>query len=376
MSGTLVGVVDCLHTSGAVPLLVDRQQNVFVNVYDFMQRHVTVGNAALHASNFGSGGTGFDYHDGANPAGENAWAVFRFLASASSIRTTDFYVLIQWAENSAIGASPGDPGSFENGTFTDGIGIMMAYREDGGDPWNGTTNANGADTKGTPVWTGTGLHVMSEYNETGARSADKEDLSLLLDTSSSTSVRFHCCGDADGMWFARDGGFGNSISGTLDQVAYLGVYIPRAGLAVSSPYIFGSNVISVLPASQSMVTGDASGHIGTDASQGVYAYRVHKLTFAEQLQQPEDIGNGLEYVDLPLYVSSLAVNESMNKGFIGSLSPDIIRLAYGPANGSANAAFTRAFLGDSATAADYKFSLAWGGGAGPNLAPDRDGLVF
>lgn len=375
MSGTLVGVVDCYHDSAGIPLVADRQKNIFVNLYDFMQRHVTVGNATLHASNYGAGAAGFDYHDGANPVGENAWAVFKFLASASSVRTTDFYVLIQWNDTAVVGTAPGNPASMENGT-ADGSGIMMAYREDGGDPWNGTTNANGADTKGTPVWAGTGLHVMSKYNETGARSTNKEDLTILWDIGNSTTSRFHMCGDADGMWFAYDGTGGSNADGDIESITYLGVYTPRSDLVIPNPYILAANQISVLSNALLNSTASDNGIIGIDESRGVVGFHSHRLGFISNLQQPENLSAGLEYMDLPIYVSRPQTEDAVEYGLLGHLPTNIIRLAYGPANGSANAAFTRAFLGDSAIAADHKFSLAWGGGAAPNLAPNRDGSVF
>lgn len=371
MSGTLVGVVDCYHTVNAA----NGNKNTFVNLYTFMQRHVTVGNATLHASNYGNGASGFDYHDGANPAGENAWAVFKFLASASSIRTTDFYVLIQWATNSSFGASPGNPGSIENATG-DGVGIIMAYREDNGDPWNGTTNANGADTKGTPVWTGTGLHVLTKYNETGARSTNKEDLVQLWDLGAASSTRVHMCGDADGMWFAYDGAFGSTADDDIESLTYLGVYTPRSDLTVPNPYIIAGNMLNVLNGSFLDATPDDNGHMGIDQSRGAVGFRVIRLGFISSIEQPEDLSNGLEFVDLPLYIVRKQSEDAVEYGLLGHFPTDIVRLAYGPANGSANAAFTRAFLGNSATAFDHKFSLAWGGGAAPNLVNDRDGLVF
>ena len=372
MSGTLVGVVDTYHTPGSP---ANGNQEVFVNLYDFMQRNVTVGNAALHASNYGSGGTGFDYHDGANPAGENAWAVFRFLASASSLRTTDFYVLIQWADTDAFGASPGNPGSLSNGTG-DSVGFMMAYREDGGDPWNGTTNANGADTKGTPVWAGTGLHVLSELNETGARSTNKEDLTYIYDVGTASSSRVHMCGDADGMWFGNDGQSGSGSNGTLDNIYYLGVYTPRADLAITNPYIITSSFQPYLQASSSYTLSSASGAMSLTESRNAARVGLRCRDYIWSFSHPEDLGAGPEYIEFPIELARSATYDSEEFGLLGHLNTDIIRLTYGPANNSANAAFTRAFIGDTNSTNDHKFSLAWGGGSAPDTAITRDGVVF
>lgn len=366
MSGTLVGVVDCRILETAT----NGNKNTFVNLYKFMQRNVTVGNATLHASNYGSGGTGFDFSDEANPPGENAWAVFKFLASASSLRTTDFYVLIQWADAATIGSSPGNPASFNNSTSLDGVGIMMAYREDNGDPWNGTTNANGADTKGTPVWAGATLHVMTEQNETGARSTNKEDLLHLGDPSSNQS-RIFMCGDADGMWFGND----YSLNQTLDEIHYIGTYTPRADLTIPNPYIMVSDVGGILDISGSIDRSNASGVIAVDESRGVTGVRLHaRFTWASG---PERFGGGpIKYVELPILISKMIGEDNVEYGLIGHLNTDIIRMADNVTQGSTNAAYTRAYLGQSTTYGLQKLSLAWGGGAAPFLSPDRAGVVF
>lgn len=54
--------------------------------------------------------------------------------------------MCQWADTNLFGAAPGNP-ALLNGATTDGVGIQVAFRDDGGNPWNGTSNFNGADTK-------------------------------------------------------------------------------------------------------------------------------------------------------------------------------------------------------------------------------------
>ncbi len=369
MSGTVVGVVDCLHDSALVAAAADRQQNGFINVYDFMQRNVTVGNATLHASNFGSGGTGFDYHDGVNPAGENAWAVFKFLASASTVRTTDFYVLIQYAEFAGFGAAPGDPGELDGDSgFDDGVGIMMAYREDNGDPWNGTTLANGADTKGTPVWAGTGLHVLSEINETGASSTNKESCDQLFDPGSGTPSRIWCIGDADGMIFMEDGANDN----TLNNVLYLGVYTPRADLTIPNPYVMIDNFNVT---STEFTRNNESGVMSVTQSRGVVGLITHRpeiSLFADN----ETLTGSNTRLDFPIYVRRPQAQDAVEYGLLGYIPPNLMRVNYGMPNFSTSAAFDRAYMGQSGSLGTYKFSLAYGGGAAPGLAPDRDGVVF
>lgn len=370
MSGTIVGVVDCLHDNALVVLDADRQQNTFVNLYDFMQRNVAVGNAALHASNFGSGGTGFDYHDGANPAGENAWAVFRFLASASSVRTTDFYVLIQWAHNSTFGNAPGNPGELDGDSgFGDGVGIAMAYREDGGDPWNGTTNANGADTKGTPVWAGTGLHVMTEINETGASATNKESCTRVFH-GGATDMRLWCVGDADGMVFLQDVSVDNDVDAVYG--AYLGVYTPRADLTIPNPYVMIWDLdVDVTDNDRN----DNSGCMSVTESRGVVGVRMHRPA-ASSFSNTENLNGSVTRLDFPIYVVRTQAQDPVEYGLLGYLPTNLIRVNHGMPSFSTSAAFDRAYMGHSSSQATYKFSIAYGGGAAPGLAADRDGVVF
>jgi len=365
MSGTFVGIVDSYHPGNDPD---GNNRNTFVVLYNFMQRHVTVGNATLHASNFGSGGTGFGYLGSANPAGENAWAVFKFLASASSVRTTDFYVLIQWADTSAIGTAPGDPGSFENSSL-DGVGIMMAYREDNGDPWNGTTNANGADTKGTPVWAGAGLHVMSKYNETGARSTNKEDLTHLWDVGSADPNIVHMVGDADAMFLAYYSYTGDFI----DRAHYLGAYTPRDGLVIPNPYVMTGNFTSLLQTN--VTSGNSSGIMGITESRNAVAMVLHRQNL-DTFYQPADVGNGYEYVEAPIMLSRYGGDDAVEFGWLGHLNTDIVQLAFNQPLNSATPTFNRAYLGNNANAGEYRFSVKWGSGAPPSSGRSREGIVF
>lgn len=367
MSGTLVGVVDSLINGANTPLFSDRYKNAFSNLYKFMQRHVTVGNATLHASNFGSGGTGFDYHDGANPSGENAWAVYKFLASASSVRTTDFYVLIQWAYSSTFGASPGNPGA---GDIADMIGVAMAYREDNGDPWNGTTNANGADTKGTPVWTGTGLHVFPERNESGSWSTNKEGLKyvLLPDTGGGADYRTFFVGDADGLLILGDADDDNDLDSL--QTMYLGVYTPRADLTIPNPYV----LISDITGSGTRID-QHGGVMSVTESLGVTGVQLYFPT-SSTFGSPETLDGGSKWLDFPYYLIRPQSEDAVEYGLLGHLPTDLVRLNYGVPNYTVNAAFTRAIMGETNSNGSTKLSIAYGGGAAPGIAGDRIGVVF
>jgi len=147
--GTLVGNADVSFNFASSP---DANQAVFTAIWRFFNGVMRSSSyAQLVAVNYGSGGGSTNYADENNPFGENAFQVWR-LPSGSSLCPVDVYVMFQWADSSAFGSSPGDPGLLNGGT-ADGVGVAVAYRDDGGSPWNGTTVGSGSDTKGTPVWT-------------------------------------------------------------------------------------------------------------------------------------------------------------------------------------------------------------------------------
>ena len=141
----------------------EHNQEHYVAWVNFFRHCETNGLCTVVASQYGSGGTGEDFHDQANPAGENAFTYAEWDAG-----TLRFGVLVQWADASNFGSSPGNPALLSDTTF-DGVGLQMAFREDGTSPWSGTTNDNGADSKGTPVWTpGTStVHVFPRSNNPG-----------------------------------------------------------------------------------------------------------------------------------------------------------------------------------------------------------------
>jgi hypothetical protein len=246
---------------------------MFVTLKLFLDQHVTAGNAALHASNFGDSASGFDFTGGSNPAGENAFAVYRFLASASASRTTDFYILIQWADTSSFGSAPGNLGTLDSAT-ADGVGLVMAFRTDGGDPWTGTTNADGTDTKGaTPgtgdVWAGTGVTVL---DRAGAGANNENTRRVFADHTAVSRV--HMVGDADTVVIWSDSGDDN----TVNYLTVFGAYLPLSGIAAPNPYfMLNLQNFSSYPATTSLFGSSGSyngGLVGLDDSAGTQAFSV------------------------------------------------------------------------------------------------------
>lgn len=125
-----------------------------------------------------SASLGMDYWDERAPIGNHAWAVFEFTQAYPK-----FWVLLQLGVSTQVAADatggtayndengfgntfpgfpgklllPWAPGSTNTGAITDstnhsGVGISIAMERNGNSPWRGTTNDDGADTKGNPVW--------------------------------------------------------------------------------------------------------------------------------------------------------------------------------------------------------------------------------
>lgn len=376
MSGTTCFSVDHYISTATQGTVQNAQQAAFTTLYNYFQQHVAAGNATLHASNYGNGGTGFDFHDGANPSGENAWAVFEFLASASTKRTTDYYVLIQWADTTAFGNSPGNPGQIDRAS-TDGVGICVAYREGGGSPWGGGTAAAGADAKSTPVWTGTGLRVLKRTNvpshsglPAGTDSVAMDDTTRIVDMA--TLHRLSYIGDADMHMIMYDP---NDTGAT--RFIMFGVYDPLDNLNTVNPYFFFRQNTTPEAATQFGVynntSGPAGGITGRDSTKDV-------------------VGGGLTWLDNGIQVAQLAPNhqfapqgasqydawpvylydwEGNNRGVCGIIDPDFALQVWGPADRDTNAALTRVYFGYGS--GNSKWCILWDGVNTPGSTSTRGG---
>lgn len=359
-------------------------QALFVTTYNFLQQHVTAGNATLHASFYGNGGaTGFDYHDGANPAGGNAWAVFKFLASASTERTFDFYVMIQWADSGVFGTGGGSPGRINGGT-ADGCGICLAVRQDGGDPWGGSTAADGTDTKSATVWVPGGSIVSvvdracgSPPGATSGSYVTNLENTLRYGDIAGTSAkaRLHFYGDADALFFS-----GTVFdAGDYSNHFYVGLYKPPANLNVATPLVTmvssatGSPGDAAIYGTATGVTSRAGGLLGRNPASGAGACEL-QINQDYVLQQPNP-----QYVldgGVPLYdgfPKELRYGDGSEEGFVGLVDPAIISTVRGPVSGSTTAAFDTAYLGSPQGSATPKHAIPWDGSTAIGVGFTRAG---
>lgn len=210
MSGSLCASYDHYSYTGNSQTL---NQEFFTNLFWFLNGPMTAsGYTELVALNYGSAngsvtGDGTNYWDISGDFGENAWAVFRFPSGSSNLRTVDMYALIQWADSVSFGTSPGNPGLINAAGGADGTGMQIACMQDGSNPWEGTTNADGSDTKGDPVWN-TGSNVCPKSNDGGDHDASKENCVLVADVGyqSAYTNRYHFAGDVDSIAWTIDMG--------------------------------------------------------------------------------------------------------------------------------------------------------------------------
>lgn len=214
MPGTVLGSVDHLIAFGPT----GSNQEAFTSLFKFLNGPLRSSSyVELVALQTGSAQTGVpasqmgtNYHDKINPFGENAFACFRWRSGStpfggpSTRRAHDYYMLLQWSYNTTFGNAPGNPGRCYGGTF--GVGISIAWREDGGNPWGGTTMANGNDSKGSTVWVSGAsvVHSFPRSNNPGGTHSTLKENTVGYPTSVAVTSRIHYVADRDSLMMVGD----------------------------------------------------------------------------------------------------------------------------------------------------------------------------
>lgn len=252
MPGTVSGSVDhVISTSNS-----GSNQEFFTNLYRFLNGPLRSSSytelVALHHGMTSSGAPfpGTNYHDEGRPFGELSWAVFRFRSGSlpqggpnsgpSTRRAHDFYLFMQWAYNQGFNTAPGSPGLIYGSAGT-GIGFSVAWRDDGTNPWNGGTAANGSDAKGSPVWTAGSsvLHVFPRSNNTGGTHATVKQNTAGTAGSLTAGDRWHFIADRDSLLMMGDAGGNNSYN----SIVYIGTYEPLS----ASQFVTSSGGNAAMP---------------------------------------------------------------------------------------------------------------------------------
>lgn len=353
----------------------DLNQEHYVNWVRFLRHCATNGLCTIVASQYGSGGTGEDFHDQANPAGENA-----FTYAEWDTGVLRFGVLVQWADASAFGASPGDPGLLKGSSANDGVGIQMALREDGTSPWGGTTGDTGANTKSSPVWTpGTStVHVWPRSNNpgppVGSHNTNKENMCRVGQDDASGFSRAH--------WVANENGIFQAYSVAEDgryTSIYLGRYTPRSGLTLNFPYVmvYRDNII-MWPGGSGTVYGGTAGTSSEEggiigaSTDGVMnaAINFPNAGAHETVYQPNNLISPNEFE-----VGEFSVfQRETTLGLAGFMPSELLGHVLGASNHNTNAAATRAYLGDTILG-NRLWAITWDGGAVPGTNNTRTGRL-
>lgn len=326
--------------------------------------------------NYGASGTGTEYSDENSPFGQNAFFVWR-LPSGSSGRPKDVYVMCQWADATSFGTSPGNPGQLANSTTNDGVGIVVAYRDDGGNPWTGTTNGNGSDTKSDPVWTAgdSKLRIFPRSNENGlTHASSKENCFRISDVLSSEGInqKIHMIGDRDNFLLLHD----ENNDQDYENLFYYGLYTPIDSLtgSIDMPFfVYGSDGSSI-----SITTNTSYGStVGSSVIDGilqaisssqettgsVFRFDRYGFVVTDTTIHPSTVFSPSQYASYPL---ALVVYDNPEYGHIGYL--DFFQELSGAPNHSVNAASSSVVFGSGTP----RITTPWSGSA-PLTVTTRDG---
>jgi len=385
-----------------------QNQEFFTNLFRFFNGPLRSGSYAqlvalsTGSSTFAAGPGGTNYHNETGSFGENAFFVFKIFSGAipgagpSTRRSGDYYVLFQWADTNNFGALAGsNPALLYGGTTGDGTGCAVAFRDDGLSPWNGTTNANGTDTKGNPVWISgsSKLHCLPRSNNAlGAHQVARDNMVLVADAGASlVNYRYHFFADRDCFVTINDA----SDNINYNHIYFHGTYEPLPGFPTSSggimgegsahmpllqysdagTVIFQNNVLFGI--TSGIESAPAGGVISPIMSQSVQfaTGRGGKITrygaefFQNITFQPNSQFNPMRYDAMKI---PLIVNESPNFGFIGHI--DFINEIYNVGINNVTSGSDYASFGTS-NGANLGILLPWSGSA-PGTENTREGRFF
>lgn len=372
--GTVSGSIDIRLTQTSN----NGNQELFTAMYQFLNGPMRSGSYcelhALHTGSTSPTALGTDFYDEATPFGNNAFAVFKFpsgtISGSVSKRSSDMYALIQWSDTAAFGSAPGDPGLLIN-SMADGVGLAIALRDDGGDPWTGDSNADGNDRKGTPVWTAgpSTLRVFPRSNNTGGtHSTNKQNLARVNDQITSPT-RYHFFGNRDGFTVLVD----TSDNGSYDSMITVGTYTPIPGLSGTIPnpiFMIGD---SSLPLNTTTTYGTTAGSVSTAgggiipamSSSGVEVRgfrfdRYENIQTTTNQPNPQYQSSAYDEFKIPLYVFET------DTGLVGYI--DFFTEVYNAGNHDVYSDGSKILFLTSTAAGNNFIALPWISGS--NVIPD------
>jgi len=381
MAGPIAGSVE--HYFNGTGLGTASVQVFFVNAYNFLNNNtgsLGIQRLAYHTGAKGTGMVnvrGMNYYDQPEPAGENAFAVFRFLSAS-----IPFDVLIQWAGAGGTGTAPGNPGLVNNAATTNTFSVAFAQRLDMSTSWGGSTNNNGMDAKSTPVWTSSS--VSSTYyhprsNDAvrgGVHAASKQNM-MGGNALATAILRHHFIADYDNFIILND------VNGTPSYELYcFCAYTPMSGLSVEAPYF--STFDSALPTAGTTMYGPPAGTTpgggigypggGSSGSVAVGFDRIGTTFFQTTLGQPNFAFPTGHWDEMPLIIGLYETTPTNIVGMCGQHF-ELLREVYNIATHDTNADGSRAVMG-VATQAAVKLTIPFDTGTTPGSGITRTGVQF
>lgn len=372
----------------------------FKNMFDLLNTATGSGIITRIAHNTGSNagtGTGTGYWDQANTFGSNAWALFRFDSTAD--RSWDWYMLIQLASGSGnFGDAPGNPGLINGvaeilGSNEGSIGIAAAVMVNSAgssvSPWNGTTNDDGNDNKGDPVWdtvsAGDVLNILPRSNSPdGDHASSRENMAEIYNsTTSATILTSHMSISEFGFIMVSStavaGTSAITLVGEYTPHRYLSSFIPTPlvmiaadadgiGLPTPATVIGASNGNKAVEGGITTTSGSMSLTVGADTTT---QYKITDYKTPSKFQS-----SVATFDEQPL--AFFIVDDSTNVfSSIGHLNANLIRLTNGCGLGLVGTDGTRATFGNASGIRVLKFTMPWHASARPpNAHKSREGEDF
>lgn len=379
MAGIPHGLVD-MKTIGSAGGSEKGWEEVYTGIIRFLTSsqgasigatRVAYSTGSSSTANLKAVGTANNYWDTGNSSGNNAWSVFKFVSSS-----LPWYMLVQWVGADSI-AVPGSPGNISGQSGQQGIGFAFAVRLDSGNPWGGTSNNSGADTKGTQVWNSgsSQLFVWPRNNSFGGTYVAQKQQMMGPFGTHAASTFYHVIADNDNFAFVFDDS-GNSSH----TMVYFGKYSARSGTTPNVPYVALYNDVETYDpfiqlAAYGTVGGKDGGVASNDSNSGTLRVTFSGVNefWTTSFQPNNNFGAAPVYDEFPVHLGS---DEGTSAGYLGTLDYGFIRYIYNCASNDISSDFSRAIFGNASTAS-CKVSLPWTGlSSPPGSNINRSGTYF
>jgi len=370
--------------------------DMYVNAFKLLNSARSASYVQLIAYSTGvAGGAnvgGTNHYDQPRFTGDGAFSVWKFpsgsISGSTSERNVDFYILLQHAGTTSYGSTPGNPLAIGAASPTNVVGIQLAWMANGTSPWNGTTNANGADTKGSSVWA-SGSHVLPRSNNAGGtHAANKQNCAYFASAAGGvvggSRYSFYVMRDSIISVFTPAG------AGSGYNVLYAGVYKPLQAFTSSHTLPFAMFGYTGTVSGQTLTADNTT--IGATAGNSTYEGGVYprvnvgndcpkvgltammSTTVLGTLAQQPNMQHGSGSTRYDIWPVGLCINEAPTYGYCGTV--EFTSHSYGVALFSNNLDWSdrHAFFGTT-SANSSRVCVPWSGSA-PGTVGTRAGLQF